>query len=254
VPLLEDKIVLVNGGTQGVGAGIVRAALREGAHVTFTGRRRDVGEALAAELAGTAFVQADLTDPAQARGSVEQVVAAHGRIDCLVNCGRASPPAARCWTPHRSCSTSTSPSTCGAVLPDAGRVKDMVARKAPGTIVNIITIVGARRSAVPGAVRRRQGRPGRAHPQRRARPPLGPDPDQRPEHRLDRDRGRGRHPAPFHGAGDDWLEKAAKNCRWASSGRSTRSPTSSSSCSRSAAGWSPAPSSTGTRTSSAPLD
>ena len=35
--LLQDKIVLVNGGSQGVGAGIVRAAVREGATVVFTG-------------------------------------------------------------------------------------------------------------------------------------------------------------------------------------------------------------------------
>jgi NAD(P)-dependent dehydrogenase (short-subunit alcohol dehydrogenase family) len=76
VALLEDQVVLVNGGTQGAGAGIVRAARREGARVTFTGRRRAAGAALAAELPGTAFPQADLADPAQARGSVEQVVAA----------------------------------------------------------------------------------------------------------------------------------------------------------------------------------
>ncbi|MEV0485225.1 short-chain dehydrogenase, partial [Streptomyces sp. NPDC050508] len=37
--LLEDKVVLVNGGSQGIGAGIVRAAVREGASVVFTGRR-----------------------------------------------------------------------------------------------------------------------------------------------------------------------------------------------------------------------
>lgn len=38
--LLQDKIVLVNGGSQGVGAGIVQAAVREVATVVFTGRVR----------------------------------------------------------------------------------------------------------------------------------------------------------------------------------------------------------------------
>ena len=37
--LLEDKVLLVNGGSQGVGAGIVRAAVRERARVAFAGRR-----------------------------------------------------------------------------------------------------------------------------------------------------------------------------------------------------------------------
>src|SRR5918997_130490 len=48
--LLTDKVVLVSGGTQGVGAGVARAAAREGAAVAVTGRRREPGEALAPEL------------------------------------------------------------------------------------------------------------------------------------------------------------------------------------------------------------
>jgi NAD(P)-dependent dehydrogenase (short-subunit alcohol dehydrogenase family) len=61
--LLRDRVVLISGGTQGLGAGIARAAAREGALVAVTGRRREPGEALVAELtaAGTKalFVQAD---------------------------------------------------------------------------------------------------------------------------------------------------------------------------------------------------
>jgi NAD(P)-dependent dehydrogenase (short-subunit alcohol dehydrogenase family) len=85
-PLLTDKILLVSGGTQGVGAGVVRAAVREGASVAFTGRRPGAGEALAGELtAGSAgpppvFVRCDLSDPAQATASVEAVVDRSGVV------------------------------------------------------------------------------------------------------------------------------------------------------------------------------
>ena len=87
--LLDDKVVLVNGGSQGVGAAVSRAAVREGAVVAFTGRRTEPGEALVAELAAeggkVVFVQADLSDAEQAKASVAAVVDAYGRIDCLVN-------------------------------------------------------------------------------------------------------------------------------------------------------------------------
>jgi NAD(P)-dependent dehydrogenase (short-subunit alcohol dehydrogenase family) len=64
--LLTDKIILVSGGTQGVGAGIAGGAAREGATVVVSGRRPDVGEAFVAELtaegAEASFVQADVSD------------------------------------------------------------------------------------------------------------------------------------------------------------------------------------------------
>jgi NAD(P)-dependent dehydrogenase (short-subunit alcohol dehydrogenase family) len=82
--LLEDGVVLVSGGGQGVGAGIVRATVGEGATVVFTGRRAEAGEKLAADTSAR-FVRADLSDPAQARDSAVRAVDAHGRIDRLVN-------------------------------------------------------------------------------------------------------------------------------------------------------------------------
>jgi NAD(P)-dependent dehydrogenase (short-subunit alcohol dehydrogenase family) len=73
--LLENRVVLVSGGTQGVGAGVARAAAREGATVAVSGRRREPGEKLVAELRETGapamFVQADVAEVGQAQASVE---------------------------------------------------------------------------------------------------------------------------------------------------------------------------------------
>ena len=39
MPLLDNKVVFISGGSQGLGAAIARAAVREGARVVVTGRR-----------------------------------------------------------------------------------------------------------------------------------------------------------------------------------------------------------------------
>ncbi|RYJ00833.1 MAG: SDR family NAD(P)-dependent oxidoreductase, partial [Actinomycetales bacterium] len=85
---LDDRVVLVSGGTQGVGLAIARAALTEGARVVVTGRRADVGERAAGELStlGDArFVACDVADVDACRAAVDATVTAHGRVDGLVN-------------------------------------------------------------------------------------------------------------------------------------------------------------------------
>src|SRR6476646_2853533 len=79
MPLLTDRVVLVSGGTSGLGAAIARAAAREGALVAVTGRRREPGEALADQL------NASQNGATQNRASVTAAVAGFGRVDSLVN-------------------------------------------------------------------------------------------------------------------------------------------------------------------------
>ena len=72
--LLEGKVVLVSGGTQGLGAAVATASARNRAEVVVTGRRKDVGEQFAAEIAGRSgrevlFVQSDAADVEQGRAA-----------------------------------------------------------------------------------------------------------------------------------------------------------------------------------------
>ena len=211
--LLRDRVVLVSGGTAGLGAGIARAAAREGATVAVSGRRREPGDALVAELraAGTKalFVAADVGEVAQARACVAAAIAAFGRVDSLVNAAGLT---------SRGTLLDTSPELFDAHIAVNLKapfflmqavVADLLARQAPGTVVNIMsTSAHAGQPYLTAYVAAKAGLAGLTRNAAHA-------------HRWDRIRinglnigwtdteGEDATQRRFHGAGDDWRDKAA---------------------------------------------
>ena len=141
--LLRDRVVLISGGTQGLGAAIARAAAREGALVAVTGRRRAPGEALAAELAAAGakalFVQADVGDVTQARACVTAAITRFGRVDSLVNAAGLTSRGTLLDTTPDLFDAHIAVNLKGPFFLMQAVVADLVARQAPGTIVNIIS-------------------------------------------------------------------------------------------------------------------
>ncbi|HEV2999430.1 MAG TPA: SDR family NAD(P)-dependent oxidoreductase [Solirubrobacteraceae bacterium] len=83
---LTGRVLLVTGGTRGIGEATARAAVRAGADVVVHGRNADAARALAGELGDRAHaVTADLSDPAAAGALWDEALAWRGRIDVLVN-------------------------------------------------------------------------------------------------------------------------------------------------------------------------
>lgn len=83
---MPDRVALVTGSTSGIGAATARRLSREGYAVALHSRRSaDVGHAMAAELPGASYHQADLGDEAALRGLVAAVMEQHGGLDVLIN-------------------------------------------------------------------------------------------------------------------------------------------------------------------------
>ncbi len=83
---LDGKAALITGASGGIGAAIARALHTQGATVVLSGTRREVLEALAAQLGERAHVcPADLRDPAAADALLAAAEAAAGPLAILVN-------------------------------------------------------------------------------------------------------------------------------------------------------------------------
>jgi L-fucose dehydrogenase len=86
---LQDKVAVVTGGSKGIGLGIVRSLIAEGAHVANVNRSQAEGRALETQYAALGreclFIQGDLTEIDACRNAVETTLTKFGRIDILVN-------------------------------------------------------------------------------------------------------------------------------------------------------------------------
>ncbi len=86
---LKDKVIIVTGGSKGIGHGISLVLAQEGAIPVIVGRDKASMEQVVAEIkesGGKAFyTTAELTDPEQCKLAVERTLAEFGRIDGLVN-------------------------------------------------------------------------------------------------------------------------------------------------------------------------
>jgi ketoreductase RED2 len=83
---LKGSVALVTGSSSGIGAAVATAFADLGARVVVNSVSSTTeGEQLAAELPHALYVQADVSDPADAERLVEATVERFGRLDIVVN-------------------------------------------------------------------------------------------------------------------------------------------------------------------------
>ncbi|HTV04138.1 MAG TPA: SDR family oxidoreductase [Acidobacteriaceae bacterium] len=87
VPLsLDNKVVLITGGSRGIGAAAVRLFHQAGARVAFNYRSaRTAADSLVAELGTNCIaIEQELSTPEHGRALVAKTIEAYGRIDALI--------------------------------------------------------------------------------------------------------------------------------------------------------------------------
>jgi len=83
---LENQVAVVTGGARGIGAGIVRRFVEEGARVVYSDLLNEKGKTLEEELGkNAAFYPADATSPSDTEALMKFAVERFGRLDCVVN-------------------------------------------------------------------------------------------------------------------------------------------------------------------------
>ncbi len=87
--MADDRTVIITGGGRGIGLACARRFADEGCNVVIADIDEEVGAAAAKELSGrdrtVAFVKCDVGERLDVHNLLAETLAAHGRIDVLVN-------------------------------------------------------------------------------------------------------------------------------------------------------------------------
>lgn len=94
----RDRVVVVTGGSKGIGEGCCRVFCGEGGSVAILSRGKEAGESLESELNRTGpgrarFFPCDVANLEQLQQAIDGAAREFGRIDCLINNAGWHPPA-----------------------------------------------------------------------------------------------------------------------------------------------------------------
>ncbi|MBM3504195.1 MAG: SDR family oxidoreductase [Alphaproteobacteria bacterium] len=142
---LRSKVILVTGGTQGIGEAVAKAAVKAGAAgVGITGRNQARGAAVVAELGSSAcplhFVAGDLGEADACRRIVASTLTRFGRIDGLVNAAGLTDRGTIDNTSVELWDRLFAVNVRAPFVLTQEVVRHLKAAKRPGAIVNIITM------------------------------------------------------------------------------------------------------------------
>jgi NAD(P)-dependent dehydrogenase (short-subunit alcohol dehydrogenase family) len=141
----DNKVVVVTGGAGHIGRAICQEFLNEGAQVVACGRRPPevpIGDGPEEAI----FFAADLRDPESSQSLVDFTLERFGRIDILVNNAGGSPPVEAASASPRLTEKIVALNLVAPLVLSQQAHGALSANEAPGCIVNIASVSGARPS------------------------------------------------------------------------------------------------------------
>jgi NAD(P)-dependent dehydrogenase (short-subunit alcohol dehydrogenase family) len=146
---LDGRAVFVTGASSGLGVRFAEAAAAAGARVAIGARRVERLEALARRLetehGAAVSVQAlDVTDVASVRNALEAARAALGRLDVVVNNAGTATTESALELSEAMVDAIVDTNFRGVWHVATEAARGWVARKEPGTVINIASILGLR--------------------------------------------------------------------------------------------------------------
>lgn len=145
----DGRVVLITGGTSGIGRSTALAFARRGARVVIAGRDQARGDEvveICRGLGGDAlFVRVDVTTPGELDATVEMIVQQCGRLDVAFNnAGYQEPRASLVEQPEHAYDTVFDTNVRALVQAMRAEIRVMLTQATGGVIVNNASVSGVR--------------------------------------------------------------------------------------------------------------
>jgi len=137
----QGAVVLITGGTRGIGLQVARGFAAEGGLVTVVGRDSGTGKEAVRAVDGISFIQCDVRRAEDCKRAIADVLRTHGRLDVLVNnAGVIYRNRTVDQTTEEEWDTTFEVNVRGAFLMSKYAIQTL--REAKGNIVNVSSYVG----------------------------------------------------------------------------------------------------------------
>jgi meso-butanediol dehydrogenase/(S,S)-butanediol dehydrogenase/diacetyl reductase len=143
---LKGKSIIVTGGAQGLGEGIIRRLAEEGAKVVVADMNGEKAEAVAADLkkggAEAIAVKVDVAERAQVKSMITATVKAFGALDVIFNNAGFNKPVPFFEVDENNFNSIIRVNTLGVLICMQEAGKQMMAQGKGGKIINTASIAG----------------------------------------------------------------------------------------------------------------